>query len=53
MADKFLSKSAAEKSALPKGMCKLPVLSNRYSTLPPLKSLTACIQCLLEHVNDL
>mmetsp|Transcript_17061 Transcript_17061/g.29185 ORF Transcript_17061/g.29185 Transcript_17061/m.29185 type:complete len:206 (-) Transcript_17061:271-888(-) len=40
MAFKLVSKSSSLKSALPNNTCRLPALSRRYSTLPPLKSFT-------------
>jgi hypothetical protein len=39
---RFSSRSSALKLDLPKPTCTLPALSARYSTLPPLNSLTAC-----------
>eukprot|EP00955_Chlamydomonas_euryale_P050405 354548-Chlamydomonas_euryale.AAC.7 len=41
---RFCSSDCGLKSARPTVTCTLPVLSRRYSTLPPLKSLTACGQ---------
>ena len=46
MASRLLISCSGVKSALPNGMCKLPCLSSRYSTLPPLKSDTACMTAL-------
>lgn len=39
---KLIKRSSGLKSVLPKPTCTLPALSALYSTLPPLKSLTAC-----------
>ena len=39
---RLASRSSAAKVDLPMAMCTLPALSALYSTLPPLKSLTAC-----------
>lgn len=39
---RFASRSSSLKSARPNSTCRLPVLSRRYSTLPPLKSFTVC-----------
>lgn len=40
-ASKFTKRSSSEKSAFPKGMCTIPVLSALYSTFPFLNSAIA------------